>query len=631
MIRTLQILFALLLLCPGELFSQTPSKKARRYYESALRQQAAHHWDKAEMRIVQAIKTDRTFTQAYSTYGTWLIERQQYAAAAELLTDAEKLCKDGQKIFAKPLAKSLLYSGNREQAMRYIQRRSADTFWRKLEQQAITMKSIPDHRDSSKVVPVGPLWGINTPYAELFPSLSEDGKTFYFTRRVNGMDEDFYYSIPDTCGGWQSGRSMGSPPNTLQQEAAQFISADGHYLFFMRCDNRSLSGWDQGGCDLYMAYRADSIWTVAQSFGGTINSPGYEGMPCLSSDNRELYFVSDREGGYGGLDIWSARFEHGLWQAPRNLGPQVNTAGNETAPFIYADNATLYFASDGKPNIGGSDFFISRRVDDTTWTEAAPMGLPFSSSFDEASLSLNAAGDTAFFSSDRDSVAGNFDIYQCALPQSLRPGQVMYLKGFVYDSLGQVPLNYANIYITDSATGKDHYQVQSNRGDGSYTIGLPVGHTWIFFIDRIGYQSLFDTMTTQQSDAGYEMHRSYSMLPVDYVEPVYDSLIGIFYFTKNSVELSDSVRSQVAALIEPWLDNPRVKVFVNGYTDNTGTPMINEQLSHARAELVADIFRRRLKPDLLEVQGWGEANPIAENDTDENRDKNRRVEIIIQH
>jgi outer membrane protein OmpA-like peptidoglycan-associated protein len=630
MSRTLRLLFLLLLLWPCTVFSRECSRKAERYYQSALRYQAAHHWPEAESRIIQAIKECRKYAQAYSTYGDWLMERQQYAAAAAVLTDAEKLCKDGRKIFAKPLAKALLYSGERGQAMTYIPKNSKDTFWRKLEMVAKMMGQIPDHRDSSKPEPVGPLWGINTPQAELFPILSEDGKTFYFTRRVNGMDEDFYYTVPDTCGGWQSARNMGSPPNTLQQEAAQFISADGHYLFFMRCDNRSLSGWDQGGCDLLMAYRADSIWSVAQSFGGTINSPGYEGMPCLSSDNRELYFVSDRPGGYGGLDIWSSRFEHGLWQAPRNLGPEINSAGNETAPFIYADNATMYFASDGKPGIGGSDFFISRRVNDTTWTEAAQIGLPFNTPFDEASLSLNAAGDTAFFSSDRDSAAGNFDIYQTALPPSLRPGQVMYLKGHVYDSIAKVRLNYANIYITDSATGTDLYQVQSNRGDGSYTIALPVGHTLHFLIDRVGYQSAFDTVHVSYEDAGFEQHRNYRLLPYDYQAPVHDSVVGTYYFVKNSVDVSDSLRTSIESAVAPWINDKTAKIFVNGYTDNTGTPLLNEQLSSLRAKLIADVFRSQVQSDRLQVEGWGEADPIAENDTDEHRDQNRRVEIVIR-
>jgi outer membrane protein OmpA-like peptidoglycan-associated protein len=629
MSRSLYFLFCLLSLSHVS-FSRDVPWRAQRAYNTALRREAEHKWDKAEQAIIKAIKECRSYTQAYVTYGGWLMARHQYSAAAAVLTDGEKLCKDGQKIFSKSVAKSLLFSGNIEAARKYIPQSTKDTFWRKLEAQSIFMREAYKQVDTGKVNPVGPLWGINTPYPELFPLLSADGQTLYLTRRINGIDEDFFYVVPDTCGGWQSARNMGSPPNTLQQEAAQTISADGHYLFFMRCDNRTLSGWDQGGCDLYMAYTADSIWSTPQSFGGTINTPGFEGMPCLSSDNRELYYVSDREGGFGGLDIWSSRFEHGLWQAPRNMGKEINTPGDETAPFIYADNATLYFASTGKQGIGGSDFFISRRVDDTTWSEAEHMGLPLNTPFDEASLSLNAAGDTAYFASDRDSVAGNFDIYQCPLPERFRPGQVAYVKGYVYDSIDRDALNYANIYITDSATNKDLYQVQSNRGDGSYTIALPVGHTYLFFIDRIAFHNAYDTLNILHSDAGIQQQRSYALLPVDYEAPTTDSLVGTFHFAKNSLDLSDSDKLMIEACVAPWRNMPGTLVLVNGYTDNTGTPLLNEQLSHLRAKLVADVLRGGFTQEAVHVQGWGEANALAENDTDEHRDLNRRVEIVIR-
>ncbi len=630
MIRSLYLFFLLVVLLPYDAFPKGEPARARRAYQSALRRAAEHKWEKAEQQILKAIKLHSSYTDAYITYGGWLMDRHQYTAAAEVLKNAEQRCRDGRKIFAKSLAKSLLYSGNLNGSLERIPSNPPDSFWRVLSRQAKFRRESTLRADTGKVLPVGPLWGINTSSPELFPSLSEDGQTLYFTRRMNGIDEDFFYTVPDTCGGWQSARNMGSPPNTLQQEAAQFISVDQHYLFFMRCDNRTLSGWDQGGCDLYMAYRADSVWSTPQSFGGTINTPGFEGMPCLSSDNRELYFVSNRPGGYGGLDIWSSRFEHSLWQPPRNLGPAVNTPGDETAPFIYADNATLYFASTGKTGLGGSDLFMSRKTGDTTWSEALHLGMPLNTSFDEASLSLNAAGDTAYFSSDRDSLAGNFDIYQYPMPERFQPGQVMHLKGYVYDSVDKTPLNYAHIYITDSTTGRDLYQVQSNRGDGSYTIALEVGRTYLFFADRIGYQNSYDTMRINRAFAGLVIPRNYALLPVDYQAPTTDSVVGVFYFTKNSVAIGDSDRQRIQASVQAWKGMPGTLVLVNGYTDNSGTPMLNEQLSYVRAKLVADVIRSGFSAEAIQVQGWGEANPIAENDTDENRDINRRVEIVIR-
>ena len=120
--------------------------------------------------------------------------------------------------------------------------------------------------------------------------------------------------------------------------------------------------------------------------GATINSPGYEGMACLSADNRELYFVSDRAGGLGGKDIWVSRFEEGLWQEPKNLGPQINTKADEVAPYLHMDNRTLYFASEGLQGMGGFDIHYARRMNDTTWGKPVNIGYPINSTADDTCI-----------------------------------------------------------------------------------------------------------------------------------------------------------------------------------------------------------------------------------------------------
>ncbi len=623
------LLLVLALVCTCLDLRAQPAR-ARKAYEAALRAYAKHDWDKAERNIRSAIKICPGYTDACITYGEWLMARQQYGVAASVLGEAEKSCPDGKRIFALQLSRCLVHSGAIDAALGRMPSGSKDSLWSALRRQALFIRDAQIHADTAKIHPVGQIWGINTKDPELFPFLSADGQTFYFTRRVNGIDEDFYYAKPDTCDVWQSARPMPYPVNTLQQEAAMTISTDGHYMFYMRCDNRSISGYDQGGCDLYMAYTADSVWSVAQSFGGTINSTGYEGMPCLSSDNRELYFVSNREGGYGGLDIWSSRFEQGRWQLPQNLGPGVNTPGDETAPFVYADNQTLYFASTGLPGMGGSDLFMSRRSD-TGWSKAVNLGMPLNSPFNEASLSLNRSGDTAYFSTDRDSLAGNYDIYSYRLPQRYRPQQVAYVKGRVYDSLDGSPLNYANIFITDSASGRELYQVQSNRGDGSYMIALPVDGTYSFLTNRINYQDLPDTLSRQLFTPGAEIRLDFAMLPNDYEAPTTDSLLMRVFFARNSTSLTDSAKMVLQDAIKPFVGLPKYELFINGYTDNTGTPIGNEQLSFTRARAVTTALQGLAIPaDRLQVAGWGEASPLAENDTEEHRDQNRRVEIIIR-
>lgn len=611
------------------------SSRARRLYQHAQQLHADHQSQKAQKALRSALKEAPAYVDAYSLLGRWLFEDHQFKAAAEIFLQGEKSCKDGRRAFGRAAAKSLFYSGDYNLAQTYIPTGSTDAEWQQLAAQlAFARTQVKSSGDTLKSVqPLGTPFRINTGAPELFPYRAADGETFYFTRRMNGVDEDFYAAKHDSCGGWLAAQNMGSPPNSSAQESAQMISADRHYLFFTRCDNRTLNGWDLGGCDLYMAYTADSIWSVPLSFGATINTPAYEGMPCLSSDNRELFFVSDRPGGFGGLDLWSARFDHGLWQLPRNLGAAINTAGDETAPFIYADNKTLFFASTGHAGMGGSDLFSAQRPEnDSTWTTPANLGVPLNTPYDEVSMSLSAAGDTAYFSSDRDSAAGNFDIYEAALPLALKPGAISYYTGAVHDSIAQTPLNYANIYFTDSATGRELYQIVSNRGDGSYTIALPVGHTYSLMVSRIGYQQAFDTIRCYQAAVQHPVQHSFALLPFDYQQPSSDSSLLTITFQKNSTALTEAALTELNAALLPWQGKAGITILVNGYTDNSGTPLINEQISYTRARAVGGALGSMgFRQEVIQVQGWGEAAPLAENDTEEHRTRNRRVEIIIRY
>ncbi len=578
----------------------------------------------------KAIKEYGGYTEAYSMLGKWYYDAGRYKDAAEVFSKASSSCKNGQKDFAKPLVKSLLNSYNPTAALPVINTYGSNAGdWPQLRAQATFMQQA---MAQPSVNAVSHLNGrINSPESEMFPWISADTQVLYFTRRVKGTDEDFYRALIDTCGGWLYARNMGTPANTLAQEAAQMISADNHYLFFMRCDNRSETGWDRGGCDLYMAYTGDSTWSIPQSFGATINTPDYEGMPCLSADNRQLYFVSDRPGGYGGFDIWMSEFKSGLWQLPVNLGPNINTPGNETAPFLHLDNNTLYFSSDGHQGMGGADLFYCRRTGDTTWTTPQNMGYPVNSPADEASICITVDGKKAYFASDRDSIAGKFDIYETYLSEALRPIPVVTLKGFAYDSLSNERLNYTSVYINDAATYKQLYHFTSNRGDGSYMITLPAGRSFTFSADRVGYSETTGAINLPDTLAGHTIDYNIHLLPAGYQRPIKDSLVLTINFVKNSLKLTDENKRLVSEAIDPWLLEKGIVVMINGYTDISGTPLINEQFSYMRAQLVADeITAMGIDPSAISVKGWGDADPVMPNDTEEHMDMNRRVEVIIR-
>ena len=612
-------------------------RRAKIHYDNAIRLMSQKVEEVAISEMLYALKEWPQLIDGYSQLGAWYYKDRRYNEAIALFEKASKACKTCNRDFALPLAKSYLFAGRMAEASALISRydngKDAST-WHALSLQAQYIAKAMQHPTVISVRNLG--CNVNTQDAEMFPYISADTQTLYFTRRVGAIDEDFFTATADSCCEelWLKAANMGSPPNTANQESAQTISADGHYLFFTRCENRSLNGWESGGCDLYMAYRTspDSAWSVPESFGATINSPHYEGMACLSADNRELYFVSNRPGGYGGLDIWVSKFQEGLWQQPRNLGPKINTKGNETAPFLHIDNSSLFFASDGLEGMGGSDLFYTTRNDDTDWSTPVNMGYPINSPADESSISVTFDGKKAYFSSDRYYAIGNFDIYETLLPNMFHPRPVAVVKGYVYDSISKNRLNYASIYVNNERTGLPIYHFQSNRGDGSFTITLPLGKKYAFNADRIGYLEINDTISLEGILSNTTVEHNLHLLAQDYVKPVADTSVLTMYFPVNSSVLTDSDKAMVKNIITPWLATKELTVYVNGFTDTTGTPIINEQLSFKRAKLIAtEIIAAGIPADNVKYQGWGEAKPVAPNSTEEGRSKNRRVEVIIRY
>ena len=633
MFLRLQLTIICICSCMYALAQQAPAK-AERLYDKGVYYKAAHQQRKACDKLERAIEVYPAYAEACSQLGQWYFEAHEFRKATNIFTGAFTNCKNGHILFALPLARCLIFTGKADSALRLINAFATikdSTEWNKLREQATFVKRAMLNASPDKPQNLG--LRVNTPYPELFPNITVDTQTLYFTRRVNNIDEDFYSAQIDTCGGWLHACDLGSPPNTPEQESSQAISADGHYLFFCRCGNKSEDGWAEGGCDLYMAYRIspDSSWTIPEAFGATINTNDYEGMPALSPDNRELYFVSDRAGGYGGYDIWVSHFEEGLWQPPVNAGPIINTAGNETAPYMHIDNKTLYFTSDGHPGLGGTDIFVTKRLNDTAWKTPVNLGYPINTSANEKSECVTPDGRKIYFSSDRDSLAGNYDIYESPLPDAMQPTPVSYITGYIYDSLAKSRLNYASIYVVNAQNGDTLSHFQSNRGDGSFIITLPVGITYALHVARMGYTEVLDTLTFDRQYLQDPIVRNITMLPADYVKPINDSMLGSVYFDKNSTSLSDSNIAYIRRVMEPWAGQKDIIVLVNGYTDNSGTPMLNEGLSYKRAGLVAqEISAMDIDEQLVHAKGWGETNNIAPNDTEEGQQKNRRVDIIVR-
>ncbi|RZM02858.1 MAG: flagellar motor protein MotB, partial [Pedobacter sp.] len=269
---------------------------------------------------------------------------------------------------------------------------------------------------------------INSAALEYFPSLTIDGSNMIFTRRENS-DEDFY-ETNYVNGQWTMATPLPGKINTNFNEGAQNISQDGEWLIFTGCNYPE----GAGSCDLYIAYKTKSgNWTEPENLGPSVNTEAWESSPSFSPDKRDLYFASNRPGGYGGKDIWvTHRAVNGRWSKPENLGPVINTSGDEGCPFIHADNQTLYFNSNGHPGYGMTDLFLSRRTD-SSWAVPENLGYPVNTIDDEGSLIVASDGKKSYYASDGGDTKGGLDLYSFELKESNRALKTSWVKGKVFD------------------------------------------------------------------------------------------------------------------------------------------------------------------------------------------------------
>ncbi len=276
---------------------------------------------------------------------------------------------------------------------------------------------------------------INSSFAEYLPSISVDNNILFITRRVEEEgkldNEDIFFSVKSLeDNNWGPVESLQEPINSIWEDGAMTLSPNGRVLIFTICHKPD----SYGGCDLYFSNKQQNDqWSLPLNLGSIINTRYKETQPCFSADGRYLYFVSNRLGGEGGLDIWRTSLIYNndsfiSFSSPENLGQAINTSFDEMSPFIHADNLTLYFASNGHIGMGNYDLFISRRDDsESAWKEPENMGFPINTFNIENSLIVSNDGSTAYFASNK-SGFGKEDIFWFELPKNIQANSVNDLE-----------------------------------------------------------------------------------------------------------------------------------------------------------------------------------------------------------
>ncbi|NOY05382.1 MAG: OmpA family protein [Chlorobi bacterium] len=348
---------------------------------------------------------------------------------------------------------------------------------------------------------------VNSSADDFSPTVTAGGDLLYFCSDRGGKQavggQDFWISSFDGMF-WKLPLNAGPPVNTVGNEGSPSITGDGTTLVFAACGRAD----GVGRCDLYLSRLEGMQWGEPRNVGPPVNTAEWESQPSISVDGNVLFFVSDRDGGLGGLDIWrTERLPDGSWAEPVNVGPSINTEGDETSPYIAADGKTLYFSSDGRPGLGKTDIFVSRFVDGA-WTEARNVGRPLNSELDDEFFTLSAEGTVIYFASQREGGLGGYDLYR-AEPNPFPPGAVVYLRGTVRDWKTKVPLK-ADIEVIDKETGATVSTYTSNEITGRYAIVLAIARDYRVVASAAGYTD--EALEVQLKDVTRFEERSHDFL-----------------------------------------------------------------------------------------------------------------------
>ena len=500
---------------------------------------------------------------------------------------------------------------------------------------------------------LGPI--VNSRFTDHSPILSADGNILIFTS--NRPDdptapesfEDVYVTDKYT-GEWSVPKKISKNINTKFNDAAASLSPNGKTLFLYS---------ELGAGDIYSSIFDGNDWTEPKPLNKNINtSQFWETCASVSPDGKKLYFASNRDGGFGELDIYVSELDsHGEWGKAVNLGNKINTPGNEDSPFIHLDGVTLYFSSDGHPGLGNSDIFFSE-LKKGQWTKPENIGYPINLWEYDGFFTMSRDKKTGYYSTVKDGGLGGIDIYSIKfLEPKYKPKPpppvvvvekkkvenknyvdpsvqklidekvVTILRGKVIDETTAAPLN-AIVTLVDNENGKVLSKIYSDPTTGDFELHIPHGGNYGVTTESVGY--LFNSINFNLPKfAEYqEIDTHIIMVKTEIGSKV---VLRNIFFDVGKFNLKDQSVSEIQNVQELLTKNPELKVQINGHTDNTGDAASNKSLSLKRANAVVDyLISKGVDQNRVSAKGYGSERPIVSNDDESGgREVNRRTEIEV--
>ena len=628
---------------------QVKNKRADKIYDKGIRAYRQRNYSEALRQLNLVVEIEPEYVDAHYVLGLIHIKdsRMNLKAAKEDFLHVVEICPDYDVYAYYHLARIFYGAGYYQNAEKYIALFLVDVDKIKTDadyEEAFRILEFSKFYSKMLTNPVPfnpqPVPGVSTEFDEYLPIISPDNEMALFTRKLKlpptkndlvpqtKVVEKFMFSIREE-GEFGRGEAMPFPFNLNDNEGGATLTIDNKMLFYTLC--KFSKGKKYYNCDICTSELRNGKWSGIRNMSEKVNREDtWESQPSITSDGKVLYFVSDREGGFGGYDIYcTCRDSLGEWGSPQNMGPQINTAGNEKSPFIHTDSQTLYFSSDGHLGLGGYDIFYTKLNKDGHWDKPKNIGYPINSFDDDLGFFVSTDGKRGYYASNKFEGFGGWDLYSFDLYEEARPEEVLFVKGKVLEEENGDSTGFKNTRVElKNMETKKVTQVAVDTATGEYVTALPFQDDYIMTVKKKGF--------VQESKYISRIDKRFSVpaiIDMD-LEPIQTGKsyrLNDIFFEFNSFELTKESEFVIEEFYDFLLENPELKISIQGHTDNVGSKQDNLLLSENRAkEVYSYLLELGIDTNRVNFQGFGESRPVATNGTEKGRALNRRTEFVIE-
>lgn len=495
---------------------------------------------------------------------------------------------------------------------------------------------------------------VNSVASELTFLISANGRTAYVVRdghSQNFAKQDVWYSYKDANGNWVTMIHVGKPINTGRNASIFALSVDENQLL-MR--GSYVDGEYEGSGISVLTKNKKGEWGEPQKMEiknfTKYSEMGSYNTARLSNDGKHLFFSFSDKSNDDKSDMYVSHLilkekwtkpksikdftkyvsklaQNNSWTEPEKIKQLSLKSDDELGPYLASDGVTLYYSTDKQGGYGSNDIWMSRRLDSTwqNWSEPVNLGPKVNTSKWDCYYVLDAKGEYGYMSSSLNSI-GESDIVRIKLAEEVRPKPVVLISGKVYNAKTKEPIG-ANIEYENLADGKNSGVAVSNAQTGEYRIVLPYGINYGF----MGYAEKFipvsDNLDLTQVAEYKEIERDLYLVPLEVGSTI---RLNNIFFDFGKATLRPESYPELDRLVGYMTQNEKMEIELSGHTDNVGSDDANLKLSDERAKSVTEyVVSKGIAANRIAAKGYGEAKPVATNDTDEGKQLNRRVEFTI--